>query len=83
MKEHTRKLLEKAVRAINTAKLLVEHGDLDFAVSRAYYAMFYTACALLFERGFFLSKAQRSHCCFRGILCKSGDNRSPLPSVLD
>lgn len=48
----TRKLLEKARRAIQAAVTLLQHGDADFAAGRAYYAMFYTAEALLSEKGF-------------------------------
>jgi hypothetical protein len=40
-------LLTKAERYVRSAKLLVQHGDLDSAASRLYYAMFYIAEALL------------------------------------
>jgi uncharacterized protein (UPF0332 family) len=49
MKEETHQLLEKAGRAINAAQLLDENGDIEFAIGRAYYAMFYIAEALLNE----------------------------------
>jgi uncharacterized protein (UPF0332 family) len=51
LKEETSKLLEKAARAVRAAKVLGREGDRDFAVSRVYYAMFYTAGALLSEKG--------------------------------
>jgi uncharacterized protein len=51
MKEETAKLLEKASRAIAAARTLLATGDADFAAGRAYYAMFYTAEALLAEKG--------------------------------
>jgi uncharacterized protein (UPF0332 family) len=44
-------LLQKAYRNIRSAKLLVGDGDFDTAVSRAYYAMFYVAEALLLSKG--------------------------------
>ena len=44
-------LFEKADRYIRSAKLLADDGDLDSAVSRLYYAMFYTAEQLLEARG--------------------------------
>jgi uncharacterized protein (UPF0332 family) len=44
-------LLRKADRFIRSARLLTDDGDLDSAVSRLYYAMFFTAEALLAERG--------------------------------
>lgn len=40
-------LLDKATRSLNAARLLVQDGSRDFAVSRAYYAMFYVAQAFL------------------------------------
>lgn len=44
-------LLEKSQRSMDAAKNLMERGFHDFAVSRAYYAMFYTAEALLDQEG--------------------------------
>ncbi len=40
-------LIRKAEKFLSSARLLVESGDLDSAVSRAYYAAFYVAEALL------------------------------------
>ena len=40
-------LIEKAKRSIDAAKKLYELEYYDFSVSRAYYAMFYCAEALL------------------------------------
>jgi uncharacterized protein (UPF0332 family) len=40
-------LVEKARRSPKSAKLLLSEGDYDFAISRAYYAMFYCAEAVL------------------------------------
>ncbi len=51
MREETSKLVEKASRAIGAAEALLARGDSDFAAGRAYYAMFYTAEALLVESG--------------------------------
>jgi uncharacterized protein (UPF0332 family) len=44
-------LLAKAEKYIRSAQMLVQHGDLDSAASRLYYAMFYIAEALLAARG--------------------------------
>ena len=41
-------LVQKAERSIRGARVLMEDGLHEFAVSRAYYAMFYLAEALLF-----------------------------------
>ena len=51
MKAETRRLLDKAEHAIRAAEILLDAEERDFAVGRAYYAMFYVAEALLVERG--------------------------------
>jgi uncharacterized protein (UPF0332 family) len=52
MKDYTRKLLDKAVDTIESAEILLDHGKMDGAAGRAYYALFYVAEALLNEKGF-------------------------------
>lgn len=44
-------LLDKAQRSLEAAQSLIEQQFYDFAVSRAYYAMFYVAEALLDQEG--------------------------------
>lgn len=44
-------LLEKAQRSFDAAEALLERGDTDFAVSRAYYGCFYVAQAMLRSEG--------------------------------
>lgn len=51
MKPEVNELLDKARRSIKTAEKIFKDGEVDFAGSRAYYAMFYVAEALLLERG--------------------------------
>lgn len=51
MKDASAKLLKKAERAIRAAEVLLDAGVPDFAFGRAYYAMFYSLQALLFENG--------------------------------
>jgi uncharacterized protein (UPF0332 family) len=72
MKEETRKLLEKAARAIEAAKTLLKTGSADFAAGRAYYAMFYIAEALLLEKGLSYSKHSAVHASFGKIYAKEG-----------
>ena len=49
-------LIEKARRYLKSAELLIQDGDYDSAVSRSYYAMFYSAeAALLKEKMTFTS----------------------------
>lgn len=56
MKETTRQLLDRAQDAIEAADILLTNDKADFAAGRAYYAMFYTAEALLIEKGFKFGK---------------------------
>jgi uncharacterized protein (UPF0332 family) len=49
-------LLHKSRRSLAAAERLLGDGDYDFAVSRAYYAMFYAAQALLLTRDIRRSK---------------------------
>jgi len=51
MNDYTRKLLDKALDTIESAELLLDHGKIDVASGRAYYALFYVAEALLNEKG--------------------------------
>jgi uncharacterized protein (UPF0332 family) len=51
MNPEVKALLEKAKRSQKVAAKLFKDGDADFAASRAYYSLFYTAEALLLSRG--------------------------------
>lgn len=51
MNDISRKLFAKADRAIDSARRELKLENADFAASHAYYAMFYTAEALLNDRG--------------------------------
>ena len=50
MKPEVKELMDKAVRSLKTAENILKDGEVDFAGSRAYYAMFYVAEALLLQR---------------------------------
>lgn len=54
------RLLAKARASQRAAILLESESYLDFAASRAYYAMFYAAQALLLERGLSFSSHSSS-----------------------
>jgi uncharacterized protein (UPF0332 family) len=72
VKPETASFLDKAFRAIEAAELMLENGYVDFAASRAYYAMFYTATALLQEQGLSGSKQSRVHALFGEHFAKTG-----------
>ena len=63
-KESSQRLLEKVARAIEAADTLLENGLGEFATGRAYYAMFYTAEALLNEKDLRFSKHGGVHGAF-------------------
>ena len=64
MKPETEKLLQKASRPIRAAERLLEEGDVDFAASRGYYALFYVAEALLNEKNLQFKKHGGVHGAF-------------------
>ncbi len=72
MKEQAQKLLEKAARAIHAAEVLLNSGEAEFAAGRAYYAMFYTAKALVEEEGFTSNKHSGVHSLFGQKFAQSG-----------
>lgn len=73
MNPDQRGLLTKARRSLAAARRLAADGDLDFAVSRAYYAMFYTAQAFLLGRGFRFSKHSAVIAAFGQEFAKADD----------
>lgn len=56
MKEEIEKLIQKAYRSLEATQNLCKAGNYEFAVSRAYYTMFYVAEALLLSKDMAFSK---------------------------
>jgi len=54
-------LMKRAVRAVSSARLLLEANDVDGACNRAYYAMFDAARAALIVSGAPSDQAARTH----------------------
>ncbi|MCP2520811.1 HEPN domain-containing protein [Candidatus Aminicenantes bacterium AC-335-K20] len=54
--EAIKALLRKAEKSLEASKKLFSEGYYDFSISRAYYAMFYCAEALLFSKDLSFSK---------------------------
>jgi uncharacterized protein (UPF0332 family) len=54
------------------AEVLLREGDADFAAGRAYYAIFYAASALLFERGLSFRKHSAVHAAFGREFVQTG-----------
>lgn len=72
MKETTGKLLQKAGRSLQVAERLTKSGDAEFAVGRTYYAMFYSAEALLNEKGLRFRRHAGVHGAFAEHFVKTG-----------
>ena len=72
MKESSRLLLDKAVRAVQAAETLLNNDFAEFATGRAYYAMFYIAEALLNEKELHFNKHGGVHGAFGEQYVKSG-----------
>lgn len=72
MKETARKFLDKSEQSIAAAEHLLRDGYAEFAASRAYYAMFYAAEALLSDRGRRFRKHAGVHSAFGEQFAKTG-----------
>lgn len=73
VKARTEQFLVKAQDAIEAAELLLRSGKNSFAAGRAYYAMFYVAEALLFEKGLAFRKHGSVHAAFGEHFAKTGE----------
>jgi uncharacterized protein (UPF0332 family) len=65
-------LIAKAKSSIQAARMLVNDGFHDFAVSRAYYAMFYLAEALLLENDLTFSRHSAVISAYGRLFAKTG-----------
>lgn len=65
-------LMEKAAASLAAARMLLAGGFADFAISRAYYAMFYAAEALLLTEGLTFSKHAAVASAFGQRFAKTG-----------
>ncbi|MCP3961567.1 MAG: HEPN domain-containing protein [bacterium] len=72
MKDDSAKLLAKAERAIRAARTLLDADDVEFAAGRIYYAMFYVAEALLYERDLQFRKHSAVHAAYGKEFAKTG-----------
>lgn len=70
--EELASLMERAQRSLRSAENLIQEGDYDFAVSRAYFAMFYAAKAALLYGGIKRSRHSGIVAAFGHHLVKRG-----------
>jgi uncharacterized protein (UPF0332 family) len=65
-------LMQKAERSLKVSRDLIESENYDFALSRAYYAMYYAATALLLTKDMKFSKHSAVIASFGREFVKSG-----------
>ena len=73
MSDDVRALLDMARESVSAARLLLDQGYHRFAASRAYYAMFYVAEALLASRGESFSRHAGVIAAFGRKFAKTGE----------
>ncbi|MEQ8170461.1 MAG: HEPN domain-containing protein [Candidatus Eremiobacterota bacterium] len=73
MKDKTQRLIEKSRDAIEAAEILLQAKKNNFAAGRAYYAMFYLAEALLYEKGYEFHKHTGVQAAFGKYFAKTGE----------
>ena len=71
-REYVVKYLARARQALSAGELALTHGDYITTVNRAYYAVFYTANALLSTKGLERSKHSGVIAAFRQHFIKTG-----------
>jgi len=64
-------LIERAKKYLISSKMLIGIEDYESSVSRSYYAMFYSAQAVLLTMEMSFSSHIRSSFCFWKTLCKN------------
>lgn len=72
MTKEIQNLMNKARRSLKAANLLAKDGFYGFAVSRAYYSMFYAAEAVLLSKGLSFSKHSAVIAAFGKEFIKTG-----------
>lgn len=73
MNDDVSALLDLARESVSAARLLLDQGYHRFAASRAYYAMFYAAEALLASRGEYYSRHAGVIAAFGREFAKTGE----------
>ena len=70
---HYEEILKKAQESLEAAKLLLKRGFYGFALSRAYYTMFYCSEAILLTKGISVSKHSALIALFGREFIKTGE----------
>jgi len=72
MKEQVNRFLEHATDALDDASFLYQDGRVLALANRAYYAIFYCACALLLTEGITTKKHEGARVKFHELFVKTG-----------
>ena len=72
LKRQLKAIIQKAHRALASAKTHLKQKDYDFASSKAYYAVFYTMEAVLITKGLSFSKHSAVISAFNRYFIKKG-----------
>lgn len=80
--DEIKKLMEKAEHNIYAAQIEYKNGIYDVLVSRAYYAMFYAAEALLLTKSLRFSKHSAVHAALGKYFAKTGEVKQELHKML-
>jgi len=81
-KDEINELIAKADRRLKSARDEFNKKNYDFAVSHAYYAMFYVAEALLLTKDLRFSKHSAVHSAFGQHFAKTGEVDTSLHKIL-
>ena len=73
MNDEELSILKKAAQNLQAAELLINQGFHEIAISRGYYALFYTAEALLLRRGLHFSSHSAVIAAYGREFAKTGD----------
>jgi uncharacterized protein (UPF0332 family) len=82
MKAEISQIIDKAERSLKTAKEIFKSEEYDFAVSRAYYTIFYMAEAVLMTKGLSYSKHSGVIAAFGQQLIKTGVLDKKMHTIL-
>lgn len=80
--DEVKRLIEKADKNLQASKNDIKDDFFDSAVSRAYYAMFYCAQALLLTKELRFSKHSAVHSAFGQYFTKTGEVNPELHRIL-
>ena len=83
MNELIQKYLNHADDALDAADVLLDHNQVLALANRAYYAIFYCACALLLTKGITTKKHEGARVKFHELFVKTGSFPKEAGQILE